>query len=257
MTEPVSAIGAVLSVTLVLVALALSRWQRMGVERTIVWASVRAAVQLVAVGGLLAWVLGSTFDWVWCGLWVAAMVLIAANVVRRRAPTVPGLFWPSLAAIGAATAVSLALILLPDVIDPAPVTLVVLAGITIGNTMPATVQAVQLLGESVMVRRDEVEGLLALGFDGPEATRFIASAAARSALVPQIERTRVVGLIALPGALTGLLLAGVAPLPAVLTQLVVMFLVLGSVATSVVVVTTVVARRALTEDLRLADWTRP
>ena len=59
------------------------------------------------------------------------------------------------------------------------------------------------------------------------------------ALVPQIERTNIVGLIALPGAMTGLLLAGVAPLDAVLIQLVVMYLVLGAVSTAVVI--TVVA----------------
>lgn len=255
MPEPVSFLGAALSLTLVLVAVALSRWQRMGVEGSILWASARAAVQLLAVGVLLAWVLGSAFDWWWSALWAVVMVVIAANVVRLRAERVPRLFLPALLAIGASTAVSLVLIFVPDVIEPAPVTLVVLAGITIGNTMPGTVLGVRLLTEALIDRRGEVEGLLSLGFDGPGATRFIASHAARTALLPQIERTKVVGLIALPGALTGLLLAGVEPLPAVLTQLVVMFLVLGSVATSVVIVTTVVARRAFTPDLRLADWT--
>jgi len=72
--------------------------------------------------------------------------------------------------------------------------------------------------------------------------------------VPQIERTKVVGLIALPGAMTGLLLAGTDPIDAIIVQLVVMFLVLGSVATSVLIVTSAIAKRALTEDLRIADW---
>jgi putative ABC transport system permease protein len=253
----VSFTGAALSLTLVLVAVALSRWQRMGVESSILWASLRAAVQLLAVGFVLIFVLRSSFDWWLTGVWIVAMVLISAGVVQRRVKRVDGLFWPALAAIGGSTAVSLLLIFIPDVIDPSPVALIVTAGITIGNTMPGTVLGVRMTAESVIDRRGEVEGLLALGFDGPGATRFIASQAARNSLLPQIERTKVVGLIALPGALTGLLLAGVDPLPAVLTQLVVMFLVLGSVATSVVIVTTVVARRALTPDLRLADWTVP
>jgi len=257
MAELVSFTGAALSLSLVLVAVALSRWQRMGIERSILWASLRAAVQLIAVGFVLAFVLGSSFDWWLAAVWIVAMVLISANVVQRRAKRVGGLFWPAMAAIGGSTVISLLLIFVPDIIKPAPVSLVVMAGITIGNTMPGTVLGVRMTAESVIDRRGEVEGLLALGFDGPGATRFIAAQAARNALLPQIERTKVVGLIALPGALTGLLLAGVEPLPAVLTQLVVMFLVLGSVATSVVIVTTIVARRALTPDLRLAEWTVP
>lgn len=252
----VSATGAALSLSLVLVAVVLSRWQRMGVEGSILLASVRAGLQLLAVGFVLVFVLGSAYDAWLAAVWIVAMVVISASVVQHRVERVTGLFWPALLAIGGSTAVSLLLIFLPDVLEPTPVALIVTAGITIGNTMPGTVLGVRLTAEAVIDRRGEVEGLLSLGFDGPGATRFVSAHAARTALLPQIERTKVVGLIALPGALTGLLLAGVEPVPAVLTQLVVMYLVLGSVATSVVIVTTVVARRALTPDLRLAEWTR-
>ncbi len=95
---------------------------------------------------------------------------------------------------------------------------------------------------------------MSLGFNADQATLHFEQTVIRSALVPQIERTKVVGLIALPGAMTGLLLAGVEPIDAVILQLAVMFLVLGAVATSVVIVTRTIARRALTPDLRIADW---
>ena len=104
-----------------------------------------------------------------------------------------------------------------------------------------------------MTRPGDIEGLLALGFDGKEAMRFVVRDVTRGALTPQIERTKVVGLIALPGAMTGLLLAGVDPVDAVLAQLVIMYLVIGSVATSVTVITTSAARRALTPDLRVRN----
>jgi putative ABC transport system permease protein len=54
--------------------------------------------------------------------------------------------------------------------------------------------------------------------------------------------------------MTGLLLAGVEPIDAIILQLAVMFLVLGAVATSVVIVTRAIAKRSLTADLRVADW---
>ena len=59
--------------------------------------------------------------------------------------------------------------------------------------------------------------------------RFLAPQISLTALSTQIERTKVVGLIALPGVMTGLLLAGAKPLDAVLVQLIVMYMILGSV----------------------------
>jgi putative ABC transport system permease protein len=133
---------------------------------------------------------------------------------------------------------------------------VVIAGITIGNTLPIVVQAVDRTRSQLIESAGQVEAMLALGFDGPASTRRVVHDVARLALIPQIERTKVVGLIALPGAMTGLLLAGVDPADAVLLQLVVMFLVLGAAALSVIIVTMAMTRRALTPDLRIADWAK-
>jgi putative ABC transport system permease protein len=246
----------VLSLLLVAVAIAVSRWQRMRIERSILWAAVRAGVQLLAVGFLLRLIFESSEAWLWSSLWVVGMVLVAAETVRHRAPGIPGIRLIALLAIGSAGAVALALVFVPDIIDPEPVMLVVVAGITIGNTMPGTVLAVHRLQQYVVEHRLELEGLLALGFDVSGASRFLVVDTAKTALIPQVERTKVVGLIALPGAMTGLLLAGVDPLDAVLVQMVVMYVILGSVATAVAVVTTAGARRCFTTDARLSDWAR-
>lgn len=256
MDGPVGPWDVVLSLLLVAVAVVLSRLQRMRVESSILWAALRAAVQLAAVGFLLRLIFESSQDWLWSALWIVGMVVIAAETVRRRAPVIPTIRRIALAAIGAATAVALALIFVPDIIDPEPVMLVVIAGITIGNTMPGTVLAVHRLQQYVVEHRLELEGLLALGLDVPAAARFLMADTARTALIPQIERTKVVGLIALPGAMTGLLLAGVDPVDAVLVQMVIMYVILGSVATAVTVVTAVGARRCFTPDARLSEWAR-
>ena len=73
----------------------------------------------------------------------------------------------------------------------------------------------------------------------------------RTALIPQIETTKAVGLIVLPGAMTGLILAGVDPIDAVQVQAAVMYLVLGSVATTTAVMALGIRRRLFTRDHRL------
>jgi putative ABC transport system permease protein len=135
-----------------------------------------------------------------------------------------------------------------------PVTLVVIAGITLGNTMPAAVLAADTARSEFVDHPERLEGMLALGFEKSQAAEYVTASSARKALIPQIERTKVVGLIALPGAMTGMLLAGVDAFDAVLVQLVIMYLLLGSVGLAVVTVVTVIAGKAFTADGRLQLW---
>jgi putative ABC transport system permease protein len=81
-------------------------------------------------------------------------------------------------------------------------------------------------------------------------------AALRSALTTHIESSKAVGLVFLPGAMTGLILAGVRPLDAVLVQAAVMFLILGCVATNATVVGVGLTRRLFTDDHRLVPLVR-
>lgn len=247
---------AALSLVLIVIVLGVSRWQRLGLEQSVLWATARATGQLLVVGVLFSVIFESGFANVWSALWVVVMVIIASVVVARRTGAGSDLVLVGLAAIGLTVSVVLAVIFGLGVLAIEAVSVVVIAGITIGNTLPTVVQAVDRTRSQLIESAGQIEAMLALGFDGVSATRRVVHDVARLALIPQIERTKVVGLIALPGAMTGLLLAGVDPVDAVLIQLVVMFLVLGAVALSVIIVTMAMTRQALTPDLRLADWAK-
>jgi len=241
--------------SLIAVAVGLSLWRGLDLERPLLVASARAAVQLLAVGALFT-VIFDAAGAIWLAwVWVAVMVVIATVVVGRRAPSIPGLWRAVLLSVAGSTAVSQGLVFGLGVFDHEPVSVVVVAGITIGNVLPAAVLAAQQLVVHFADEHGQVEAMLALGFDPKGATRFVGPRAARTALVGQIERTKVVGLIALPGAMTGLLLAGVDPVDAVLVQLIVMYLVLGATAVAVTTIVWSGSRRAFTADARLASWT--
>lgn len=244
------------SVSLVALAVGLSVWRRLGLERSLLEASARAAVQLTVVGFVFTFIFDAAGAQALAWLWVLGMIAVAVIVVRRRAPNIPGLMVPVIVSVGGSTAVALALVFGLGVFDHEPVTVVVIAGITVGNVLPSAVLAAQQLERHFADEQGQVEALLSLGLDGHGATRFIGPRAARTALVNQIERTKVVGMVALPGAMTGLLLAGVDPLDAVLIQLIVMYLILGSTAVAVTTIVWAGSKAAFTDDLRLADWTR-
>ncbi len=249
---------ALASASLVAISLALSGWLRLRIERQLIVASVRAALQLLAVGALFGLIFGSSEALLWAWLWVAAMVVVATVVVVRRAEHhIAGLWLATGLAVAGSASISIGITVGFGVVEHEPVPLVVIAGITIGNAVPSAALGVN---QSISLCRDhlgELEAVLSLGFDRRQVITFLAPRAARSSLLPQVERTKVVGLIALPGAMTGLLLAGVDPFDAVVVQLLVMYLVLGTAAVCVVATVATVTRAAVTDDLLVAEWVKP
>jgi putative ABC transport system permease protein len=185
------------------------------------------------------------------------MLLFSADVARRRAREVPGLLALAGTAFALTAAVALGTVFGLGVFPLEGRTLVPIAGLVIGNSMSATVLAARRIVEELRDRRLEVEARLALGQPARQAARPYVRGALRAALVPQIETTKAVGIVFLPGAMTGLILAGVAPLDAVLVQVVVMYLVLGATATSTAVVAEGLTRRLFTADHRMVRLTRP
>jgi putative ABC transport system permease protein len=253
----VGALGLAASLVLVALAVALSLWQRLGLERGIVWASARALVQLLLVGVALDAVISPGRPLVLSALWIVGMLAFSADVCRRRAPEVPGLFPLALAAFTITAGVAFAVLFGLRIFPVEGRTLVPLAGLLIGNAMTATVLAARRVVEELRDKRLEVEARLALGQTAELAARPYVRSALRTALIPQIETTKAVGIVFLPGAMTGLILAGVSPLKAVVVQAVVMFLVLGSAAVATAVVAVGLRRRLFTRDHRLVPLARP
>lgn len=252
----VTVLGLVSSLVLVAVAVAVSRWQRLGLERRITWSAVRAIVQLLLVGAALTLVIDPDQPLAWSWLWVVAMALYAADVVRRRAPEVPGLLPLAASAFAVTGAVTLGTLFGFAVFPLEGRTLVPLSGMIVGNAMNATVITARRVVDELRDSRAEVEARLALGHPSRVASRPYLTAALRTALIPQVETTKAVGLVFLPGAMTGLILAGVHPVDAVLVQAVVMFLILGAAATTSPIVGLGLTRKLFTPDHRLRPLPR-
>ncbi len=256
MKGDVTAVGLLASLVLIGIAVGLSWWQRLGLERSIVAAVLRATTQLLLVGFALGLVLDEDASLLWSWLWVAAIVVFAATTVRRRAPAIPGLFGVALLAQVVTAVVSLSVIFGLSIFPLEARTLVPVAGMILGNALSAAVLAARRLVEEFTDKREELEARLALGCSTTDAAQPYLRVVLRTAMTPQIESTKAVGLVFLPGAMTGLILAGVDPLDAVLVQLALMLLILGGVATIATVTVIGAAHRLFTVDERLIPLLR-
>ena len=239
-------LGLAASSSLIAVAVAISLWRRLGLERELVWAALRALVQLLIVGFALQLVVDPDDPLIFSGVWLVVMHVFAAYTTWRRAKDVPSVFALSLLAYSASALVTLGVLFGFRVYELEGRTIVPLAGIVVGNSLSATVLVSRRLFDAAKERREEIEGRLALGLSATDAFRPILRESLRTALVPQIESTKAVGIIALPGAMVGLILAGTDPADAVRVQISVMYLVLGSVATTTAVMSLGISRQLFT-----------
>ncbi len=247
MSGPVEIVGVIASGTLVLVAIGVSWWAGLRLERDLATAAVRAAAQLMLLGLVLAAMIAPGQPIVLSWLWVVVMIVFAGWTVQRRVKQVPRLWLLSMGAFGASALVTLGVLFGFGVFPVNGTTVVPLAGMMIGNSMTATVLVARRVTTDFKDKRLEIEARLALGQPSSVAARPYLRESLRTALIPQIETTKAVGIVFLPGLMTGLLLAGVDPLDAVQAQVVIMYLVLGSVAVTTSVIALGLRRMLFTD----------
>ena len=238
-----------LSILLVAVAVLISRVRRLGLEGDITVATVRAFGQLLAVGFVLEWVFDGNGGLT--PVVVAVMVVTATLTSGRRGRRVPGAYGIAGASLAVATAATLGLLLALGVIPAEPRAVIPLGSMIITNAMVTTSLVMGRLRDDLASHRPEVEARLSLGQTSTTAAAPWQRTALRTGMLPIIDQTKVVGLVALPGAMTGMLLAGASPADAIRLQMVVMYMILGGNAFAALVTGWLTMRRLFTPDHQL------
>ena len=221
-----------LSATLILINAALSWGFRLGLEKSLVIAAVRMVVQLLLIGLVLKFVFAATSP-LWTLLLALIMVLAAGYEVAQRQERLKG--WAS-AGLGTgallfvgivATSFAVAGVIRPD---PwyAPRYVLPILGMVLGNALTGVSLVLDTVADATARERAGVEARLALG-----ATRFTAlegplRRGLKTGLMPILNAMAASGIVALPGMMTGQILAGVDPVEATKYQILIMFLIAGT-----------------------------
>jgi putative ABC transport system permease protein len=224
-----------LALSLVAVAIALSRYQKLDLERDMAIAVVRSFVQLTAIGYAIDLVFGLE-SLLYVVLLLAGMVAFASWTSAGRGEGVSGAFLISIVAIGVAAAITLGVLLLLQIVPPTARYLIPLGGMVIGNSMNAASLTLSRIRDDVKAHRLNIEAALALGATSRQAVSPILKTALQRAMTPLIDSTKTTGIIFLPGAMAGMIIGGADPLEAVRLQIVVLYMLLGSVSIAAILV---------------------
>ncbi len=228
---------------------------RLGLERRLAVAAVRTVVQLLLIG----WVLEQIFEtdrWYIVVVLMLVMTLIAGGAaVQRVGCRYRGIWLDSVISMWASSWIIAAVALFAVVQVPQrglawyePRYAIPLLGMILGNTLNGISLGLDRLGEELYAKRDQVETLLALGATRWEAARAPIQQAVRTGMIPIINSMMVVGLVSLPGMMTGQLLAGAEPMQAVTYQIAIMFLIAAGTSLGTVGVVLLGYRRLFTPD---------
>ena len=213
----------------------------MGIPRElqIITSALRMTIQLVIAGYVLIYVFDSD------ALWLIALILLGMesfaiyNAIKRTNMVLPTDIKRLIAiAIPAGTLVSLGFFLVAVVGGSAwrdPQYVIPLAGMIVGNAMTGVSLGVVRMMDGVKTQRASIETALMLGATPKVATRHIVRNAFDAALLPTINSMVGIGIVSLPGMMTGQILAGTSPLIAIRYQIAIMLGIMGSVAFSVLI----------------------
>jgi putative ABC transport system permease protein len=244
------------ALALVAIAVAVSFWQRAGLEEEIGIAVVRSFIQLTAIGFVITFIFDEDRIAFVIAL-IAVMVGFGALTARQRAHRVPDALWPLLIALGVAATATLGLVVVLGVFEPEPRFLVPVGGMVVGNSMTASAVALNRLGDEVHDSAHEIEASLALGATSTQAAAPIVRRSLRSGMIALVDSTKTTGLIFFPGTMVGMLLAGADPEDAVRLQLILLYVLLGSVALAGLISITLAYRNFFTPAHQLREPPEP
>ena len=220
-------IGA--SISLSALAGALGYWQNAGLGKDLTIATVRSFVQLIAIGYALELIFAQDAIW-WTLLLIGIMLTVAALTSAQRGRGIPGALGITAASIGSGVLLTVGLLVALGIFAFRAQFIIPIAGMVIGNAMTTCSLVMGRLRDDVRDQQERIETALALGATSHQAALGVVQRSIRSAMVPVIDTTKTVGLIKLPGAMTGMILAGASPLEAVELQLIVMYMLTGATA---------------------------
>ncbi len=218
-----------LAALLIIVNGAISIILRLGMERTLLLASIRTVLQLLLIGLVLEWVFRIQ-SWYIVVAILAIMTLIAGvTAAQRNRRRFPGIWFNTIVSVWAAswlvTAYGLLVVIQNTTAWYAPQYAIPLLGMILGNALNGTSIGLNTFTETLVAQREQVESALTLGATRWEAARLPLQQAVRTGMIPIINAMMVVGIVSLPGMMTGQLLSGTSPLEAVKYQIVIMFLI--------------------------------
>lgn len=230
----ISDTSLLLSLMLVVIALLISQKEKLGMGKDIVWSACRAIVQLVIVGFVLKSIFDVNNSWLTL-LMVLFICVNAAINARKRGRNINNAFAIAFTSIVSGTVITLTILILSGAIAFVPMQVIPISGMVAGNAMVAVGLCFSNLNQRFSDNQQKIMEMLSLGASVKLASGRIITDSIRTAMIPTVDAAKTVGLVSLPGMMSGLIFAGIDPLKAIKYQIMVTFMLIGTASLSTII----------------------
>jgi len=217
---------AIASVLIILV-MVLSHIRKLEMVSDLAIASIRAFVQLMILA-LFLQVIFDLKELIWIVIILAAMMTIAAYTSARRARGIPRSFQVCAISIFVSSSAIIVTMVALGVIPQRAEYLIPLGGMVIGNAMNITSLALERLRGEVDNNIMMIDNMLALGATSRQAIFPLVKKSVRASLIPTVDNMKTMGLVWIPGLMSGMIIGGMDPSMAAVFQLIIIFMILAS-----------------------------
>lgn len=211
---------------LIIIALLYSYFKNYRLEKELFISSIRAFVQLALLGYILVYLFTIESIWVNVGVFFV-MLTFASFVAKKRAKLSRYSYGVAFVSIGLSAMVVLLTLFLTGAISMEAKESIPMTGLVIGNAVNAYTLCMDRLKSQVVSNIAVIEGKLSLGVNFQEAMKEDVRAAIKSSLIPQLNTLQTIGLVFIPGIMTGMVMAGVSPEIAFAYQLTIIYTIVG------------------------------
>ncbi|MBF0700207.1 ABC transporter permease [Streptococcus danieliae] len=227
-------LSLVLIFSLVLVAMGISQKEKLGLTKDIAMAVLRTVVQLILVGYVLQFIFQVSNVFLSLAMVLVILYNASSQANKRNPNPNKKQLYPFLALL-VSTGLTLGILVASGAIQFIPSQVIPISGMLASNAMAAVGLSYRSMHRLFTDNRQQVLEKLSLGASVKLASQDILRESIRTGMQPTIDSAKTVGLVSLPGMMSGLIFAGVDPVHAIRYQIMVMFMLLSATSLAAVI----------------------
>ncbi len=234
---------------LIFVPVFISYKEKLNLEKEIIISTLLAAIQLIIAGFVLEYL----FDYKNPIVSIILMLIIIINASRNAKKSKHVSYKIPFIALLLSTSFTMFVLLFTGALEFVPSEVVPVSGMIASNAMVALGIAYRNLDQAFTSSKEEIEVRLSLGSNKYMASKNIIISSLKNALMPTITSTKTLGIVSLPGMMTGMILADISPLIAIRFQLMVTVMLLSATSIACFIVVHLSYKHYFTNRIQLKD----
>lgn len=224
----------ILMVIFIVIPIVISKSLKLGLEKDTVIAGIRSFIQLLIVGYILQFIFDKDNP-IFMILMVVLIIGAATQNARKKGLSIPGITWKLLLAYVSIELITQGILIGLKIIPPTPQYVIPITGMVIGNAMVLSILFLNRFISEIQQNENLVKLVLSLGGTPKQAIHKQLITAIQTSAIPTIEQQKTIGLVQLPGMMSGQIIAGADPIDAVFFQILIVFILITSAVTTSVI----------------------